>query len=964
MKKNYASLTKSTILLCCLLVLTIKSWGQILHSESFDGNTFLPTGWTAVGTAPDWARATVLATPLTGGAHTGAGFARMRYPANGTGATPVSESICTPKFDLSGRGANTPTVSLWVYRDSLLPANNDSIAVYISKKPNLTGAVELGVIARCRKTAVPDTTQKNGWYQYSFNIPVAFSTDSNFVIFKSTVVGPTATARRNCIDDVNWTEYLPACTGTPTPGTITSPDTLICNGKGVAHLGLNGASTGTGITYTWYTALTASGPWVPFGTNATTAVSDTLTSTHYFQCIVTCTASGLSDTSNVLTAIVNPNPNPVVTITSLKDTICSGDTLRIVAHGASTYLWTITGNPNYSTNDTINVFPNNTTTYSVTGKDVYGCKSAVKTKTVVVGRRPTITSITNTTPLICVGGSSTLTVHATTGGGGGGVTLSYVWNPTALTTAAITVSPAATSIYTVTVKGQYGCSRSDTSKVSVNQNWTSPTVTLHPDTISICQGVTTPVLLVATCGPHGASYAWTASSGVPVTSVNDSLTVAVPAQSVSYTVTGTDSNGCKAMATAAIMIRRTPTTTITTANQTICKNGNAVINLAIGNTGGAAASSYTSLWSPSGLSGIHITESPSVTTTYTVVVTSAYGCTKKDSVKITVDTTKTGPVIALSPSSVHLCSAALSPVQLVASSAPSNVSFAWTPAITSTNDTVTVNPTNSTTYTVKVTDTAGCSSSAIATVVVSPSPVVTLSPATASVCPGAYAQLIASSNIAGTTYAWAPSISSTNDTVMVMPMAATTYTVTGTSAAGCSSIKTSAITLSQLPVASFTDSVATSTVYFTNTTANVVSYNWTFGDGSSSTMQNPVHTYSTTGTYTVMLICTNSSGCGDSLVYTINITTTGISAGNSKASFIVFPNPGTGVFNVQFSSEESKGTVQVMNVLGSEILNRQVNASAGREFKEVLDLTQLPQGVYFITIVTTKERLVQRVVKQ
>ncbi len=46
----------------------------------------------------------------------------------------------------------------------------------------------------------------------------------------------------------------------------------------------------------------------------------------------------------------------------------------------------------------------------------------------------------------------------------------------------------------------------------------------------------------------------------------------------------------------------------------------------------------------------------------------------------------------------------------------------------------------------------------------------------------------------------------------------------------------------------------------------VTSYEWTFGDGGTSTLPNPIYTYNTQGTYTVRLVITTSTGCNDTLI--------------------------------------------------------------------------------------------------
>ena len=58
------------------------------------------------------------------------------------------------------------------------------------------------------------------------------------------------------------------------------------------------------------------------------------------------------------------------------------------------------------------------------------------------------------------------------------------------------------------------------------------------------------------------------------------------------------------------------------------------------------------------------------------------------------------------------------------------------------------------------------------------------------------------------------------------------------------------------------------TVNFSNQSAGAVSYAWYFGDNTTSTLQNPSHTYNSTGSYTVKLVITNSNGCTDSLIKT------------------------------------------------------------------------------------------------
>ncbi|MEW5701530.1 MAG: S8 family serine peptidase [Candidatus Zixiibacteriota bacterium] len=95
-----------------------------------------------------------------------------------------------------------------------------------------------------------------------------------------------------------------------------------------------------------------------------------------------------------------------------------------------------------------------------------------------------------------------------------------------------------------------------------------------------------------------------------------------------------------------------------------------------------------------------------------------------------------------------------------------------------------------------------------------------------------------------------------------------TVTLTATNAQGSDSeIKTNYIVVStgSAPVADFVGSPLTGeaplTVYFTDLSTNSpTSWSWTFGDGGTSTAQNPSHVYTSAGTYTVALTASNSCG--------------------------------------------------------------------------------------------------------
>ena len=100
-----------------------------------------------------------------------------------------------------------------------------------------------------------------------------------------------------------------------------------------------------------------------------------------------------------------------------------------------------------------------------------------------------------------------------------------------------------------------------------------------------------------------------------------------------------------------------------------------------------------------------------------------------------------------------------------------------------------------------------------------------------------------------------------------------TYTVTLIVGSGnCADTISQSITISQMPVASFTPITnnCSLTIGFTNNSSGSAIYNWNFGDGNADTIQNPSHTYIAPGTYTITLTV-GSGACIDSITLSITI---------------------------------------------------------------------------------------------
>ncbi|WP_245859655.1 PKD domain-containing protein, partial [Methanosarcina spelaei] len=111
-----------------------------------------------------------------------------------------------------------------------------------------------------------------------------------------------------------------------------------------------------------------------------------------------------------------------------------------------------------------------------------------------------------------------------------------------------------------------------------------------------------------------------------------------------------------------------------------------------------------------------------------------------------------------------------------------------------------------------------------------------------------------------------------------------------------------------LPIANFSTNVTSGTVplsvQFTDLSENTTDWTWDFGDGSSATEQNPMHTYAVAGSYTVNLTVSNADG-SDSEVKTGYIKVTVSSPGKPVASFSASPASGKVPLTVAFTDKSS-----------------------------------------------------------
>lgn len=156
-----------------------------------------------------------------------------------------------------------------------------------------------------------------------------------------------------------------------------------------------------------------------------------------------------------------------------------------------------------------------------------------------------------------------------------------------------------------------------------------------------------------------------------------------------------------------------------------------------------------------------------------------------------------------------------------------------------------------------------------------------------------------------------------------------------------------------LPLADFTEVINLRQVSFTNLSVNAITSYWEFGDGTASTVVNPVKTYASNGDYPVMLWVRNGP-CNDILTRTIIKVSTPVVEENNKI-FELYPNPSAGIFNIEYFSANPNGTVEVFTVAGKKVYSDIFNSPL-----HILELSHLPAGVYFLKVHMAKDTYVNK----
>ncbi len=492
----------------------------------------------------------------------------------------------------------------------------------------------------------------------------------------------------------------------------------------------------------------------------------------------------------------------------------------------------------------------------------------------------------------------------------------YTWN-TGSNSPSITVTPTATTIYTVTGTNSLGCVSTATLQVQMS-NLNATVSVVNP----LCFGSNGTVSVNASGGVSSYSYTW--SNGL----ISSSFTTATLG---AYTATVSD-NTCSITKMATLISPSAISITIVPSNilGTCLGQSSTLTASAGGGTGG-----YTYTW-VAGPNTNTFVVTPTIATIYTVNCLDANNCAKSQTINMLVN-----PSPTITVNSGTICA---------------GTSFTISPSGANTytiqGGNAIVSPSTTSNFTVIGISTQGCLGNTVSSnITVNATPTILTN--SGAICVGASFTINPSG---GNTY----TIQGGN--AVVTPSSTTSYTVNGTNTLGCTgNVAISNVTVNALPALSASvssNSVCAngSTIALTGSPSGGV-FTGTNVTGSIFTPDNNVGNF--TQTYAFTNSVTSCSNTTSTSIAVLNCTGVNSKSLNSLG-IEVYPNPTNGELTIKLKSKDSNTSILILNSLGQTVLSEKATYET-----LTIDLSKINNGIYFLQVINDNKILsTQKIVKQ
>ncbi len=817
--------------------------------------------------------------------------ASINVPANVNPNAPTITGallICGNTFTTLDAGASFASYS-WSNTQNTPQINVTAAGIYTATVTNTAGctATASASVTASALPAVPTISQLNplcsnsatvisaqaGYTSYAWNtaaitatLPIAVGSAGVYTVTVGNVAGCTSTA------SINVPQFA-----APTVPVLMQQDSLCGNANGTLN------ATGIGYTaYAWNTGATiptiatsAAGAYTVTVTNANgcqntnsivvtaqaapatatiaqtgvlcsnngvTLTANTATSTVFYQwntgattqtnmvaagvsgtfSVTISTAAGCTTTASIT---VNSQQAPTQPLITIDRNLCSNSSglISVVPNPALTFTWSGTSITNIQTVATSGV-------YTITVTNAAGCtNSATVGITSYQAPNPPSISINRA---FCTNQAAILTAYSPNNP-------TYFWSNVGSTPSIPITHPG---VYTVTVTNGFGCKNSRSYTVV---ELTPPNTPIIAQAGVLCSnnGVN---LTASTTTVGNMMFAWNTGANTP--------TIAVPANTTSiYTVTITTIPGCTNSTQISVTAIQAPPPPLINVANSLCTNSSGLLSVPTGFTynwsGGSVANTQPVAIGNAGI--------------YTVTITAATGCTNSSTIAVSAISPPAAPAITVSS---LFCTGGTATI----TAASGYATYDWGGGNTSPVQTIATNGT----YTVTVTNIAGCSTIGTINAVANQLPTPPTITQNAPLCANKSTMLTANSGYIA--YDWGLALGQS-----VSIVSAGVYTVTVTDAIGCTNTGSTTVVTAPQPVVALQGNpyfcVNGQTTLMT--TMPFATYAWS--DNSST----QAVTVWLAGDYSVTV--TDANGCTATLSVTVTERSLpNVSAGNHQAIYI------------------------------------------------------------------------------
>jgi len=752
----------------------------------------------------------------------------------------------------------------------------------------------------------------------------------------------------------------PTCSGVPNSGTSAISSATGCPNTNF-NLSASGLSTGLGISYQWYSAPAASGPWSAIITATNTSYITNTNTVTFYQLETTCSVSAMSAT----TSVTSYTPvGPCYTMANTTITTCSGSLFDSGGQSAN-YL----NNESY----TLTLVPSTANAMAQLNFVSFSTESGWDYLYIFDGN-------STSSPLIGQYSGSTLPPAITATNSTGILTLRFTSDGS---TAASGFEAAISCYITPTCSG---APNSGTASISSSTGCITDIFNLNASGVSIGTGIT---------------FQWYSSltSSGPWSAINTATNTAfATSASVTtfYQMVTTCSNS--ALSATTTIVSYTPSNCYTMSNNTIVACGGTIYD------SGGSSNDYTSNEDFT-LTIVPSAANSSVTLTFNTFMTEAGydyldiydGNSTSDpllgsydgntlppvttannaagvltlhfysdgsfedvgfDISVTCTSSCSGPPPAPAITTMSICSGNSATLTAAATGTAQwyTTSTASTTPISTNTLFVTPILLINTTYYVRDTSICGASSLVPVSIVVVTTPTLNVSSTNTAICMGQSATLTASSL---NTYTW--NTTATTSVIFVTPTITTNYTVTGNDLV-CNTIQTESISIvvNALPSVSMSASGIT-TICVTNGSISLTG-SPSGGVFSGAAVIGSQLSIANAGTFVPVYSYTDTStGCSNTATTQVIVIDCGSPAGLvslvSTSGFNLYPNPNTGIFLIETNTKTNK------SISISDITGRIIYSTVSEESSIQININDFANGIYYVKVSANESIHVIKIIK-